>query len=322
MKTHHLSIIVLSTALLASCTPKVPATEEVGPYTVTTVGEGIYDIVDGNSSNPAGYHYDVEGNRSGLNNTSDMYLIVGKTDALLIDLSNNVKWADNAKESILKIVNDRIGNKKLHIAITHSHGDHTGMKDAFIENESVDFYLPRPDFEARSVFPAERSILFDEGFVLDFGKDLRFNTLFVPGHTAGSCVYFLEGKNVGFTGDAIGSGVGVWLFSKESIETYSKGIEHFIEYLENPANGLDVPNLKFYGGHAYQSAFVDGFDAQCVYDTQTLIHKMRQGEIEPIPAEHGRGQMNADYIYNKGKITTNDKSGEEFVNSALQTTDN
>jgi len=315
-------IIFVSSVLLTGCAPKAPAVEEVGPYTVTLIEKGIYDIVDGNSSNPAGYHYDESGNRTDLNNTSDMYLIVGKTDALLIDLSNNVKWADNAKESLQNIVNDRIGNKKLHIAITHVHGDHYGMKDAFIDNEAVDYYLPRPDFEGREIFPLERTTLFDEGYVLDFGRDLRFNTLFVPGHSNGSCIFFLEGKDIAFTGDAIGSGVGVWLFSRQSIETYAKGIDHFIQYMEDPAKGLNITALRFYGGHAYQSAFVDGFDAQCVYDTRTLIQMMRRGEIEPIPAEHGRGQMNVDYIYKKGKITTNDKSGEEFINADREDNNN
>lgn len=300
----HSSLFAFSLVFmtLLSCAPSAPKDGYVGPYTVTTLLRGVYDIVDGNEQNPPGYHQDASGKSTGMNNTSNMYLVLGKKAALLIDLSNNVKWMDNAADSLRKVVYDRIGELPLLIAITHSHGDHTGMKDAFLEDANATFLLPEADFKARSPFPMEKSTLFQEGYEIDLGGRV-VKTLVVPGHTAGSTVFFLEGEQTAFTGDAIGSGTGVWIFSLDTFKAYEKGLDHFIEYLEDPANKLDLKKLQFYGGHAYQSAFVDGFDAQCVYDARTAVEQFKSGKLQPEKSAHGSGRMDTDLIFGKGKIT-------------------
>src|SRR5512133_1793585 len=106
-------------------------TTEKGPYTVYVIGEGVYHIEDANSSRPAGFKTDKEGKIVDMNNSSDMYLVVGMKKALLIDLSNFVKWDNTAVESLRSVISERIGNKEFYITFTHKHGDHTGMLPAF-----------------------------------------------------------------------------------------------------------------------------------------------------------------------------------------------
>ena len=56
-------------------------TVEKGPYTVYVIGEGVYHIEDANSSPPAGLKTDQDGKIVNLNNSSDMYLVVGKDES-------------------------------------------------------------------------------------------------------------------------------------------------------------------------------------------------------------------------------------------------
>ena len=100
---------ILSLALMAACGPAKDV--EVGPYTVSVIGKNIYHIQDYNSSNPAGETFDAEGKLTHFNNCSDIYLLVGEKEALVIDLSNPVTWAENAAESLRAIVAERAGDK-------------------------------------------------------------------------------------------------------------------------------------------------------------------------------------------------------------------
>ena len=63
-----------------------PKDVEVGPYTVSVIEKNVYHIQDFNASNPAGETFDADGNKTHFNNCSDMYLLVGEQEALLIDL--------------------------------------------------------------------------------------------------------------------------------------------------------------------------------------------------------------------------------------------
>ena len=81
--------MLLATVSLLACNEPLPAPVEVGPYTVDAIEKGVYHIEDCNSARPAGYYTNAEG-QFVQNNCSDMYLIVGKKSALLIDLSNRL----------------------------------------------------------------------------------------------------------------------------------------------------------------------------------------------------------------------------------------
>ncbi|MBP5690071.1 MAG: MBL fold metallo-hydrolase, partial [Bacteroidales bacterium] len=131
---------VIVPAILASCGG--PKDVEVGPYTVSVIEDNVYHIQDYNSSNPAGEAFDAEGNKTHFNNCSDIYLIVGENEALVIDLSNRIDWADNADESLRTIVTERAGDKPVTVTFTHSHGDHTGMLPAMLDLPGARFALP------------------------------------------------------------------------------------------------------------------------------------------------------------------------------------
>ena len=214
-------------------------TREVGPYTLHPIIPGVIRIEDANPSNPSGLHYDADGKITGYNNCSDMYLIVGGDKALLIDLSQAIKWDDTAEVSLQKLVSEEIGHRKLFIAITHHHGDHTGMLPASKDNPDVTFWIQADEFAGKDLFPPERTTPIAEHPSLDLGNGVVVDTLEIPGHTDHSTAYFLRGKNLLFSGDAIGSGGGVWIFSAEGFGHYRKSVDHLIDYIRNPAQHIN-----------------------------------------------------------------------------------
>ena len=286
---------VLTLAMVACGQKNIPLDPEVevGPYTITNISSGIYHIQDYNTANPAGEEFDAEGNKTHFNNCSDMYLLVGKTDALLVDLSNRIRWADNAEESLRSIVSDRISDKPLTITFTHNHGDHTGMMPAYVNDPDVKFSLPRKDFEMLvSRFPEIKYEMYDDGKKFDLGG-ISVTSVEVPGHTAGSMVFFVDGLNMLLSGDAIGSGHGVWIFDLESFKNYIGGFENLMSYINDKANNIDKDALRLYGGHYWQKDWFpelgdDTFGMQYIYDMQELIKQVVDGtaKTEPSGLDH------------------------------------
>ncbi len=285
-----------------------------GPYTISVIADNVFHIEDSNDSNPAGYHYDAAGNSTGTNNCSDMYLVIGKEKALLIDLSNKITWDDTADESLRSLVYERANGKQLYITVTHNHGDHLGMLPVFADDEKAMFWLPKKEFESVDRFPSERTTYFPENESLDLGGFL-INTLEVPGHTAHSTLFFLKDRNIVFSGDAIGSGNGVWLFNAESFPVYVEGVKNLIQYIESPANNIDLEKLTVYGGHAWQKGDLDRLNAQYIYDMRTLIDEIGEGTayVEDYAATFPF--LNANFKYGTAIITWNKEAAKEYAES-------
>ena len=238
--------VMLGTALAACAGPK---DVEVGPYTVSVIEKNVYHIQDSNRANPAGETFDADGKLTHFNNCSDIYLIVGTDEALVIDLSNPIDWADNAAESLRALISARTGGKPVTVAFTHSHGDHTGMLPAMLEMPGVRFALPQADFARYADrIPEDRREFIREGKAFELGG-LTVQSIAVPGHTPGSMVYYLQGHNLLFTGDAVGSGHGVWIFNEDGFNQYVSAVPHLIAWLEDPANNVSLDALQIYGGH-------------------------------------------------------------------------
>ena len=314
-----LCFIVLLTAAV-SCKPAPAAADvQVGPYTVTAILDSVYHIQDCNDANPSGETFDEMGNKTHFNNCSDMYLIVGEKKALLIDLSNYIRWADDAVASLRSIVSERIGDRKLVITFTHNHGDHTGMLPAYLDDPDVCFALPSVDFEALADrFPADRSCFFEEGYEFDLGG-VRIASLMVPGHTAGSMVFFLEGSDILFAGDAIGSGHGVWIFNLEAFRSYVDGVNHLVDYIENPVNGIDTGKLKIYGGHYWQKDWFpelgdNVFGIQYIYDMKQLIGQIASGNAKSEPSNLENNPLDTYFRNGQAIIAWNAASAEEYRN--------
>ena len=275
-----------------------------GPYTVSQLAPGVFHIEDANLSNPAGLHTDAAGKTTGLNNCSDMYFVAGTDKCLLIDLSNQIKWDTSATRSLRWIVDSIASGRKLLITVTHFHGDHTGMLPAFKDDPAVTFWVPREEFIGMDLFPAERTIAFGENASLDLGGSIVIDSFEVPGHSPHSTIFFLRGKDLVFTGDAIGSGNGVWLFSYDSFLAYRESICRLVSYISEPANHIDAGRLIVYGGHYWQKGKMDRLTGQYILDMKILIEKMEKGEI-PAEATPYNKYLDSSFRYGTATITWN-----------------
>ena len=300
-------------ALLAACAG--PKDVEVGPYTVSVIEKNVYHIQDCNSANPAGESFDAEGNKSHFNNCSDIYLFVGKKEALLLDLSNPINWADDAAESLRDIVWERAGGMPLTITFTHNHGDHTGMLPAFVADPGVQFALPETDFARMADrFPEERTRFFDEGEIFDLGG-LRLEAISVPGHTDGSMVYLLQGHDLLFSGDAVGSGHGVWLFSANAFNEYVSAVPYLIRTLEE--RGVDEQRLKIYGGHYWQKDWLqlpEGCELGMEYlrEMKQLCDEIEAGTAATEPSNLGRPGLETYFRHGNAIITWSAEQAEQY----------
>ena len=307
---------ILAIVGLAACTGNVKDVE-VGPYTVSVIEKNIYHIQDYNTSNPAGETFDAEGNKTHFNNCSDMYLIVGKEKALLIDLSNNIRWADNAAESLRQIVAERTEGKELTITFTHNHGDHVGMVHAYADDHEVRFALPEKDFALMARrFPEAQIHFINEGHVFDLGG-FEIETIEVPGHTDGSVVFNMNGRDILFTGDAIGSGHGVWIFNEAAFIKYAAAVPHLISWLEDPENGVNTERLRIYGGHYWQRDWLpelgdNEMGMPYVRDMQTLLDEIKAGTAATEPSNLGRPDLDTYFRHGTAIVVWNSEQAKAY----------
>jgi glyoxylase-like metal-dependent hydrolase (beta-lactamase superfamily II) len=290
-------------------------TMQRGPYTVTILADGVYHIEDSNDSNPAGIHTDENGKMTGMNNCSSMYLVTGEKKALLIDLSNAIKWDSTATESLRSIVYERVGERDFFITITHRHGDHYGMIPAFYDDPKAMFWIPEAEFSSMDIFPKARTTYFEENASFDLGGGFFVKTMEVPGHTDHSTLFFLKDKDMVFTGDAVGSGSGVWLFNYDSFLKYVNGINDLIGYIEDTANNIDTSKLVIDGGHAWQRGEMDKLTSRYIYDMRTLIEKIGTGEAESEPMSASSSYLNTNFKYGTATITWNKKDAAKYMES-------
>ena len=157
-------------------------------FQVTEIGEKIYCILDaGNSS---------------------FYVVEGEEKAAVIDTGIT------AGAKILPVIRE-LTDKPLLLVITHAHPDHMYHIDEFDE-----VYMcheeKKMDPETLTMLTAGKLKPWEE--IHDIRTDsvisLGGTELAVcqtPGHTPGSVVVLETKQNYLFTGDAIGSGCGVWM---------------------------------------------------------------------------------------------------------------
>ena len=305
--------ILLASFVLFSLQSPAQSTE-TGPYTISHVAPGVIHIEDANKSNPPGIHYDADGKIAGLNNCSDMYLVGGKDKILLIDLSNFIKWDTTAVSSLRSIVYSEKNNRKFIITVTHNHGDHLGMLPAFKDDPEAGFWIPAEEFRGRDIFPQDRTIAFPDKTSLDLGGGFIINSLEVPGHTAHSTILFLKGKNMVFTGDALGSGNGVWLFSYNNFLSYTESIDKLIKYIEDPINEIDIKKLIIYGGHSWQKGKMDLLTSQYIYDMQTLIKMIGEGKANEEKTTYNK-YLDTNFRYGSATITWNKADALKYSES-------
>lgn len=304
MKFHPVLLLLLATTVLAQ-------SREKGPYTVYPIIPGVMRIEDSNRSNPAGIQRDAQGATTGFNNCSDMYLIVGRERALLIDLSNPRKGDAAAIASLQALVAEEIGARKLHIAVTHFHGDHTGMLPAFKDDAKVTFWIQTDEFKGGEIFPADRTVPIGGDSSLDLGGGSVVDAVKIPGHTDHSTAYFLRGENLVFTGDGLGSGNGVWIFSAEGFAHYRLSVDRLITFIRTPANGIDESQLVILGGHYWQKREKEKLTMQYLLDMQQLIGDIKAGTAREERVTFGP-YLNTNFISGEATITWNKADAEKF----------
>ncbi len=306
-------IIILAVALFFSIINGSARSWEKSPFTITEIMENVYNIQDANKWNPAGIHYDQAGEVVGMNNSSDMYLVLGTEKALLIDLSNTINWYEDPESIISEIVYDLAGSGKLIVTVTHRHGDHLGMLPAFRDDPLVDFWVPESEFKGTDIFPAQRTVFFEPGASMDLGGGVIVDTFTLPGHTPGSTIFLLRGRNVVFTGDALGSGNGLWLLNFESFGNYADSFRSLLDYISDPENNIVLDDLTLYGGHSWQAGSLMYLGKQYLDDMASLIDRIAAGVAEAVPYETFIPFLNTNFIYGSAIITWNRDAAERYV---------
>jgi enterochelin esterase-like enzyme/glyoxylase-like metal-dependent hydrolase (beta-lactamase superfamily II) len=204
---------------------------------------------------------------------STAYLVEGSNQAVLIDTCTG---QEGLKETVEKL----IGTKRLVVALTHGHGDHSGGVKYFSE------VMVHPDDAAMlpKTATATRRDLKD-GDVLDLGG-VKLEVVTIPGHTPGSVVFINRAARYAMTGDGIGSSM-VWMqISPLPLTTYLQSVKK----LEAMKDGID----ELYVGHHEQEKVK--LTRQYISDMRTVTEKVLDGSAETSPYEMGnRGGRQAKY---------------------------
>ena len=140
-------------------------------------------------------------------NMSSFYLVKGEKSALLVDTGMG-------KEPLLDYVRT-LTELPITVVITHGHGDHVmhagGFDTVYMSAEDVPYLSGAcARLGIQEPIDASRFLPLKDGQRLEVGE-FTLHCVNVGGHSPGSVVLYEEKHHLLFTGDAVGSGVGVWL---------------------------------------------------------------------------------------------------------------
>lgn len=215
---------------------------------------------------------------------SSFYVVEGGERAAVIDTGIT------PGERILPVVRG-LTDKPLVLALTHAHIDHMHHMDEF---DTV--YMNHREFElseemlhmmmgGKQLKLAE-TIDIRTGSRIDLGGEV-LEVCEAAGHTPGSVVFWAQAQNLLFTGDAIGSGYGVWMQTPcaTSLEEYRDSLVHLLRWLVERGG-----RMRFYGGHQMQqflSAAVPSYNPLnlgLLADLIDLVDQLIRGEIVGRPS--------------------------------------
>lgn len=210
-----------------------------------------------------------------------IYIIKGTSKSLVIDSGMD-------EDPIKEILNHLI-DTPYEIIASHGHFDHVGRsgefnqlfmdlkdRDVYLEN----FHMSDPHINKLSLIDMTHIKQIDKQY--DLG-DRIIRVVDCGGHTPGSVIIVDDLNKIVYTGDAIGSGCGVWMQVDHalSIKDYHQSLTKCLKELEQ----LDVnESWNFYGGHAYQEyqsriSLFNKFDIHILKDMITLCEKLLNHEI-------------------------------------------
>ncbi len=219
---------------------------------------------------------------SGFPPNEDMYLIEGAGKALLID-------AGMGKGDLARLVKS-LTPLPVEIAITHGHGDHMGQVGQFAG--AVVYMSEKDKGMVPSTIDSTNFKWVKDGDTIDLGAGRTIEVIEVPGHTPG-CIMFLDraGKTLAI-GDAIGSGMYVWMFmpGAPSLGVYRDTLKRL------EARLAPYESLTFLTGHHWQerTPLTGTKGKQMVTDMRVLCEKIIGGEIIGKPDSMNFGARKID----------------------------
>jgi len=208
------------------------------------------------------------------------YLVEGEEKAAVIDTG----ITEGA--SITPMLRD-LTDKPLILVLTHAHPDHFYHMDEFgtVYMSHEEFRLG-PDIlrymMAGKDLDLASTVHMETGSVIDLGGRI-LEICDVPGHTPGSVAVYDKQDDLLFTGDAIGSGCGVWmqLPGSSSLTEYEQSLRSFLSWCVEKGGAME-----FWGGHSnqlWESATVkpcNPLSMGLLCDLIDLTKQLRLGQLE------------------------------------------
>ena len=230
------------------------------------------------------------------------YLVEGRDKALLIDTG----CADGDFDAMLR----GLTNLPVELLLTHFHYDHTRhaakfstihmrREDAALLGNEAEYGKTPPGFDPRLNVITHIT----DGGKLDLGGGVTATLMNLTGHTPGSVAVLLEDRRILFTGDAIGSGDGVWMQLPHSrpVSQYAANLRTFLARIEK------FPDLRIFGGHIGQagapgSATYNPLTTQTIRDMIELCDMIARGEIKTDEQAHKARNKTAAMLYLPSRI--------------------
>ena len=130
----------------------------------------------------------------------------------------------------------------------------------------------------------------------------------------------MNGRDILFSGDAIGSGHGVWIFNEAAYIKYAEAVPHHISWIENPENGVNVDKLRIYGGHYWQRDWLPelgdkemGMDY--IRDMQTLLDEIKAGTAATEPSNLGRQGLDTYFRHGSAIVVWSEEQAKAYAES-------
>ncbi len=211
--------------------------EKMQEFRITKIGAGAWSILDAGDSS--------------------FYLVEGTQRAAVIDTGIS------PGKQIVPVLRS-LTSLPLVLVLTHAHIDHMHHMDEFEEVYLCHKEMTLPaeilqEHMGGKRLDLERTINIGSESKIELGKEV-LEVCEVGGHTPGSVAFWAQGHNLLFTGDAIGSGYGVWMQvpGALSIERYHNNLRVFLKWLVDRGG-----RMQFWGGHSYQqfqSSLIPGYN--------------------------------------------------------------
>lgn len=220
------------------------------------------------------------------NDNNCIYIVKGKERSLVIDLGMD-------KASIRPVI-EYITDTPYDVICTHGHIDHVGRsgefdnihmslsdKDVYLDNYKMN--NPNDRFNILNLSLINYSKIKTIKNTYDLG-DRVIHIIDCFGHTPGSIILLDKKNKTIFTGDAIGSGCGVWM----QID-YALSIKDYYHSLKKCYSELLKYHVDdswlFLGGHAYQEyqskvSEFNKFDIYLLEDMITVCQLLLENKIE------------------------------------------